>query len=134
MYIFDESAYPVVRLTSKGQATLADAEYYVRTMDDLLARQERFAVLMFDDNENDNNRDNQVSNYTVKWLKGARPQIGLWCAGIAALSNNQEWREKYGPMMEERGVQIYGCPVHVAATEADALDWLAERLQQSSLT
>jgi hypothetical protein len=133
MYIFDEKDFPIVNLTSRGQATLEDAEYYVESMNRLLARQERFGLLMYDESGEDNNRDNRVANYTVKWMKEARPQIGLYCAGIAAVTANEDYRAKYGPMMEERGEQIYGCPAKIfaASDEEAARQWLQVRLAVS---
>jgi hypothetical protein len=130
MYTFDESAFPIVSLTSQGQPTLEDAEVYTSTMDRILARQENFAILMFDENGEDANRDNRVTNAIVKWQKEARSKITQYCAGVAGLTSSRDFYARYAPMMAERGEQIYGAPAHLFMAEevAAARQWLTERL------
>jgi hypothetical protein len=129
MVTVDSTHWPLLHIRYPDMLTEADVDTYTDAMDTALARGEPFATsLTVTDAYFEQERNNAVSNKSMKWLKQAKGRLSEHCRGIALVVPSEERRAQYAPMMEKTGPQVYGCPVAMFVDIDAATAWMHAQL------
>lgn len=125
----DETGWPVLVLTFRGELALADVDVYASALERALERGDAFGTAMVVGPAYlESGRNNEVANKTMKWLKEQKPRLSAQCVGIATVIADDAQRTAYAQIAEQQGEKVYGCPLRIFATIALAHAWLHERL------
>lgn len=87
---FDESAWPLVVITFCGVVGHSQFERYIRRLDGLFDRQQRFATIL-DACEAGVSPPAQRRRQ-VDWLEERRPEVAAYSSGIAFAASNPKFR------------------------------------------
>jgi hypothetical protein len=133
MLTINESQYPSVSVHFEGATTLEELETYLSHFTDWLSRNTPFGIMMHRSSKQDENVDldqaKQVHQSTVQWAKQNKSQITQSCVGIVLVGDAFEGNQKAATLKGLRSV--FGCPVQIVETQAEAEHWIQQQLQSN---
>ncbi|GBF74951.1 hypothetical protein PA598K_03324 [Paenibacillus sp. 598K] len=125
---FDESQWPIVAVEMGQTFTAEIVDAYIRAWERLLARQQRFGLLIVQKADNAERPDKTVTAAYMNWCKSHKEQIGQYCAGIAVVLPTPRMLLLYKPVTAIPTRKVYGCAGQAFATAEDGLSWLQRML------
>ncbi|TYQ29827.1 hypothetical protein [Pseudanabaena sp. UWO310] len=145
MITIDEDKYPLVSINFGRKTTLEGTKKYLSYFDKWLSQEQKFGLILNQANapqdlakqdsakqdleqiENDPEEIEAVHQLTVHWAKEHKPQITLFCVGIALVVEEHELgkRQKAAP---KTIAGLFGCMGQVFANPLAAEQWLRSLL------
>jgi len=118
---------PIITFVYEGRMTMDDAKQYISKLDEVIARQEPFAVLAIAHEDNSKNRDKGVNQVIGKWIKRNKPQLTKLCLGYVTVTSSSAVFALYKPMTKLIGTKMMGCPCDVLQSMDEAITWLNQK-------
>jgi hypothetical protein len=129
----DELHYPIVSVHFEGATTLEELDTYLSHFTDWLSRNTPFGIVIHRSNQHDENVDldqaKKVHQSTVQWAKQNKSQITQSCVGMVLVGDTFESNQKAATL---KGLQsVFGCPVQIVETHAQAEHWIQQQIQSN---
>ena len=123
--VFDDSAWPLLRITFQGATTDEEFEAYLRRYDDdYLSRNETYAVNLITVPELGMAKAAHAK-MQGKWIAEREETIGRLCAGLAFVLQSPLQR---GVLRAMLSIQGFPCPYKTFKTVSEGEVWLNEQL------
>lgn len=131
----DYAQWPVVYMEVDGLGTVADMQEFIDEMDALLARNEKFGLIMHtqitDSEYKDFRREKEAQKMSNTWLKENRSRIGAQCIAIASVLKASGLMKVMKPIAKISMKRQMGTNGDIFFTQEEAAVWLAEQMKNA---
>lgn len=128
MHKIDYQHQPVIVVHTIEPMMKADVEAIITAAQDLIDQGRHFALVIVSDGGDSKQREQGANGLLMQWAKANKAAMETYCAGMASVVPSSALLAIYQPMMKVVGARLYGFPLAMFTSEADARTWAGERL------
>ena len=126
MHTIDDSQFPCIVIEFDSPMSVVSAQALFAYFDQVLARKQRFALIMFSNVEGQHERG--VAKMQKDWLNAHRSVFGEYCVGLAMVTQSTRFIALYKLMAGQIIKRMYNCPGQLFTDLDQAQIWLQAQL------
>jgi 2-keto-4-pentenoate hydratase/2-oxohepta-3-ene-1,7-dioic acid hydratase in catechol pathway len=126
-----EEQFPLIYIQLDGTQTIDDLKVYFNSFSRWLSRQEKFGLIIDQTKPEEaaKNETKEMRQFEAQWFKEHKPQISMYCCGIAIVMHSEEMLKKWQPVAAKAFLNMAGCPGQVFGTIVLAQEWINSQLK-----
>ncbi|MBX3047288.1 MAG: hypothetical protein KF698_09855 [Anaerolineales bacterium] len=128
MHKIDASQSPLIVMHTYEPIMKADMYAITDAGDELIAKGERFALVIVNDGGDGKEREKGANAVLTQWVKDNKPALQRLCVGMASVVPTSAMLAIYKPLVQKVAGKMYGFPFDMFTDIEQARAWVSGRL------
>ncbi|QYK51203.1 MAG: hypothetical protein KF701_01615 [Anaerolineales bacterium] len=128
MHKIDASQSPLIVMHTYEPIMKADMYAITHAGDELIAKGERFALVIVNDGGDGKEREKGANAVLTQWVKDNKPALQRLCVGMASVVPTSAMLAIYKPLVQKVAGKMYGFPFDMFTDIEQARAWGSGRL------
>ncbi len=128
MHKIDASQSPLIVMHTFEPIMKADMFAITTAGDELIAKGERFALVIVNDGGDGKQRERGANAVLTQWVKDNKPALQRLCVGMASVVPTSAMLAIYKPLVQKVAGKMYGFPFDMFTDIEQARAWVNTKL------